>query len=84
MTKINSKWTAGVENPEEIEKKMLEQKELFKRWYEIITQKQKANDSDQLKKGNYEIPNWELRQADYVGYNRCLEEFKALLNYTQE
>ena len=84
MKKINSKWIAGIENPEEFEKKMLEQKELFKRFYEIVVQKQEANDKNQLKKDNYDSPNWAQRQADHIGYNRCLEEMKALLNYTQE
>ncbi len=84
MRKINSKWIAGVENPEEFQTKMLEQKELFKRFYELLDQKVKANDKSQLKKDNYESSNWAYRQADSVGYNRCLEEIKALLKYTQE
>ena len=84
MKKINSKWIAGIENPEEFEKKMLEQMDLFKRFYDLLEAKQKANDKSQLKKDNYEIPNWTQRQADHIGYNRCLEEIKALLNYTQE
>ncbi len=84
MKKINTKWITGIENPEEFGTKMQEQKELFKRFYELMEQKQKANDRSQLKKENYEIPNWAQRQADHIGYNRCLEEIKALLNYTQE
>ena len=84
MTKINSKWIAGIEGPEEFEKKMLEQKDLFKRFYALLEGKQKANDKSQLKKDNYEGASWALRQADHIGYNRCLEELKALLNYTQE
>jgi len=84
MVGLNNKWLSGVENPEEFEKKMVEQRELFKRLYTLLEQKQKANDSEQLKKANYDSPNWHMRQADMVGYNRCLEEIKALLTYTQE
>jgi hypothetical protein len=84
MTKINSKWIAGIENPEEFESKMIEQKELFKRLYELLEQKERANDKDKLRKNNYDSPNWGMRQADSIGYGRCLQEMKALLNYTQE
>jgi len=82
--KINTKWISGIENPEEFEKKMIEQRELFKRFYELIESKSKANDKEQIKKANYDSPNWDRRQADHIGYNRCCEEFMALLNYTQE
>lgn len=83
-TKLNRKWLNGLENPEEFEKKMIEQKELFKRFYELIDNKSKANYKERLKKDNYTRANWSELQADAIGYERCLEELKALLNYTQD
>jgi len=84
MTKLSSKWLNGIEAPEEFEKRMLEQKDLFKRLYELMQAKSVANNKSKLSKDNYDSPNWEMRQADAVGYGRCLEEIKALLNYTQD
>ncbi len=84
MNKINTKWLNGVEAPEEFEAKMMEQKELFKRFYEMIDAKEEASYVDRLRKSNYEISNWDLLQADAIGYNRCLTEMKALLNFTQK
>ncbi len=84
MSKVNHKWLANVENPEEFEKKLIEQKELFKRFYAMIYEKAKANYDNQIKKSNYDSASWSERQADAIGYNRCLEEMMALLKYTQE
>ncbi len=83
-TDLSSKWLSGMEDPEGFKAKMIEQRELFKRFYELLDQKVKANDKSQLKKDNYDSPNWDRRQADSIGYSRCLEEIKALLHYTQE
>ena len=82
--KVPSKWTRGQENPEELESKLLEQKELFSRMYEIIQIQIDENYKQKLKSSNYETTCWTERQADSIGYARALEEIQSLLKFTQE
>ena len=82
--KVPSKWIRGQENPEELESKLLEQKDLFKRMYEIVQIKIDENYKQRLKSSNYETTCWAERQADSIGYARALEEIKSLLQFTQE
>ncbi len=84
LKKVPAKWLANVENPEELQKKLLEQKVLFARLYDMLVIKEASNYKNKIKKSNYEIENWSEQQADSIGYARCLEEIKSLLKFTQE
>ena len=77
-------WTRGQENPEELESKLLEQKELFSRMNSIVQIKIDENYKQIFKSVNYNTPCWAERQADSIGYARALEEIKDLLKFTKE
>lgn len=46
----------------------------------IVLQKEKAEEARRLSDKGYEDPNWAHKQADSVGYLRCLNEMKQLLD----
>jgi len=81
---ISKKWTSGVEEPEELEAKLKEQKRLFLRLYELIEIKEDVNYRNRINSRTYDNPTWALKQADSTGYARALDELKILLNFTQE
>jgi len=81
---ISAKWTAGAEDKEEFESRLLEQKNLFERLYDIVDGMENANDKDKMKKSHYEKKAWSEFQADAIGYSRALSEIKFLLKFTKE
>jgi hypothetical protein len=77
ITKISGRWTAGLSNPE----KMLFQ-ELLGTNNKVLDRLTKicynmVKDSE-IDSSDYETPNWELRQADKVGYRRALKQIILL------
>ncbi len=84
MTKVHKKWLSGQEAPEELEKKLIEQRSLFARLHEILVEKELSNYSSRLKKTNYEKSDWAHLQADAIGYARAIQEIKTLLTFTKE
>jgi len=81
---IPNKWIRGLEDEEEFKSKLLEQKRLFERLYDIIAEMEKTNYTDRIKKGNYDKVSWSEFQADAIGYSRALSEIKLLLKFTKE
>jgi hypothetical protein len=58
---------------------LLGSKVVFRRMQTLLDEEKiepEAND--------YNLPNWELRQADMIGYNRCLKKISKLINLDQE
>lgn len=80
---VKAKWTAGVEDPQELEKRLMEQTDLFLRLYTLLEEKEKVNYEANLKKSNYEKEAWSAYIADSLGYGRALSEIKSLLSFTQ-
>jgi len=81
---IPSKWTRGVENEKEFKSKIIEQRQLFERLYDIIDELETSNYKDSLKKGHYDKVAWPEYQADAIGYSRALSEIKLLLKFSKE
>lgn len=81
---IPKAWARGLEEREEFESKLLSQKNLFERLYDIIDEMEQTNDKDSRKKSHYEKPAWSEFQADAIGYSRALSEIKLLLKFTKE
>lgn len=73
-----------MEDAKEFNDKLLEQKRLFERLYDLIDEMEQSNYKDRLKKGHYEKIAWSEFQADATGYARALNEIKFLLKYTKE
>lgn len=81
---INTKWTANMEDGEEFKKRLLEQKDLLERLYDIVDEWEVSNYKERMKKSHYEKKAWSEFQADATGYARALSEIKNLLKFTKE
>ncbi len=85
MIKPSSKWTAGIEDDaEEFISKLLEQRHLFSRLWDIVDEKEVTNYKERMKKAHYEKAAWSEFQADATGYARACEEIKQLLKFTKD
>ena len=71
-------WTNGVSNAEELEAAFKASKTIRKRLEEIC--QNKIENSYKLSRSENNCPNWDLLQADSVGYKRALEEIISLIN----
>ena len=72
-------WTAGVEgDAEEGIKSSFKSGTLIRRRLTEICKK-RVEGCFILTKDSYDVPNWEYKQADAVGYRRALEEVISLL-----
>lgn len=83
---LNQKWYNWLEDPEqaeELEKRFVENEDLFIILHKIIEQKIEANNKVRRKR-NYEIPAWSELQADCNGYERALHEILTYLKTTKE
>jgi hypothetical protein len=86
LRRLNQKWfnTVEEENYEDIEKRFLENEDLFLILAEIIAQKIDANAKSRRSKGAYDKPAFSEFQADCNGYERALEEMLTYLKITKE
>ena len=76
-----SAWYRHLKTEEEQKKFMNEVlgcKTVLRRLQTILDQERMESSND------YDTPNWELRQADMIGYNRCLNKISKLINLDQE
>lgn len=69
----------------EEEKTKLEQSLKHSRWVldlqsEILDDLEKNIDRSETTPSIYDKPNWDYRQADAIGYRRCLKHVKTLIN----
>lgn len=83
---LNQKWYNGVEEDSkaELEKRYLENEDLFIILATIIMQKLAANAKLRRDKGAYDKPAYSEFQADCNGYERALEEVLIYLKTTKE
>lgn len=65
------------EEQQQFKNEVLGSKRILKRVQELMEQEKPQASS-------YDTPNWELRQADMIGYNRCLTLLSKLTNLDQE
>lgn len=47
---------------------------------ELLQEDEQAMDNRETSPKNYELPNWDYRQAHANGYRQCLREIKRLIN----
>lgn len=69
---------------EEFIKRLLSNKDLFQRLFEMIEVKNKDNAKKRRANNSYEKPAWSESQADANGYERALTEVLELLKFTKE
>lgn len=73
-------WTKGLNERDKEEMKLLfsSNARLRARAIEIMKEKQAAAHKGATLKETYDSPNWALRQADAVGYERAINEIISL------
>lgn len=80
----NSGWTTNLspEDKENFEKSLANSKKVLDRLQEICYNM--VRESEGSLKNNYDNPNWALRAADSVGYQRALQRMISLLTHTED
>lgn len=79
-------WTKGM-NPdeaEEVEADFRASQRLRERLEHLLEEKMRAKRAYVRKDEHYEKSSWPLLQADYIGYERALEEIISLISSRSE
>lgn len=82
-----TKWTSHLKTPEErqrFESAVLGSKRVLERQYEIIEELETELNSVETNPKNYEIPNWDYRQAHNNGFRQCLNVIKKLIDIKED
>lgn len=72
------------EEQKDFKNQVLGSKLVLKRLQILLNELKTNVDNAELNTKNYDLPNWELRQADGIGYRRCIKEISKLINLDQE
>lgn len=77
---MKTSWTKGLgeDASNEIKREFLSNAHFRERARLLISEKATAHQKKVLLEAEYENPNWALKQADAVGYNRALQEIISL------
>lgn len=83
---LNPRWTKEIptEQIEEVEKRLISNKDLFLLLDKILEQKLEANNRERRNKKNYALAAWAEYQADSLGYERALTEVRSYLQIVKE
>ena len=90
MTKrlqLDKKWLSHLESDEEkkeFQMRLLQNKDLFQRLFELIDIMQKENAKDRSSKTSYAKPAWSEFQADANGFERALTDVLTILRFTKD
>lgn len=82
-----SKWTSHLKDPESkqrFESSVLGAKEVLRRQNTILDEMITELNSAETSPKNYEIPNWDYRQAHNNGFRQCLMVMKKLINIEED
>jgi hypothetical protein len=84
--KLNPRWTQACrpEEIEEVEKRLLQNADLFLLLDKILVDKLRKNTRERHSRSSYELPSWSEFQADCNAYERALEEVRTYLKITKE
>lgn len=74
-------WFDGLneDDAEELRQLIIRSKPVLDRLTTILYNKYAQKESSRLNSTNYELPNWGLLQADYIGYLRGIKEIIKIL-----
>ena len=78
---MKASWTKGLEPDviKEIKGDYISSRLVRKRLTKILEDKIKESYTNSILKSSYENPNWALKQADNVGFERALKEVIELI-----
>lgn len=82
-----SAWTKHISSEEEKEqfrKQVLGSKVVLNRLQTLINEMKEDVDNTELNTKIYDIPNWDVRQADMIGYRRCIKQISKLITLDQQ
>jgi hypothetical protein len=80
-------WTKHIEDPNEkieFEKTVFGSKRVLNRLKDLLKEQEDALNIAEVSPKNYEIPNWDYRQAHNNGYRQCLNVLKKLVDLDQQ
>ena len=75
-------WTHHLRDPEEkkrFRKFIYGSRPILDRLLQLSREMEQNLDDKELAKDVYDSPSWAAKQADNIGYRRCLREFQQLL-----
>lgn len=81
-----TKWTSHLSSQEEKDKFVQEvqsSKRVLDRQLDIIDEMEQELNKAEISTKNYEIPNWDYRQAHNNGYRQCLHIMKRIADLDQ-
>jgi hypothetical protein len=82
-----SKWTSHLDTPEkqkQFAQEIQGSRRVLDRLKTIVEEQEQELNKAEINIKNYEIPNWDYRQAHNNGYRQCLQILKILTNLDQE
>ena len=80
-------WTKHLEDPQErveFEKTIFGSKRVLNRLKDILKEQEDALNIGEVSPKNYEVPNWDYKQAHSNGYRQCLNVLKKLVDLDQQ
>lgn len=79
---MKTSWTKGMNEQEkgEIKSLFLSNSRLRERAILLMQEKIEVSNKKNTSEGAYDNPNWALKQADAVGYERALQEIISLFS----
>lgn len=81
-----SAWTKHLQTEDEkqqFKKQVLGSKLVLNRLATLLKEMKEDVDNTELNTKIYDIPNWDVRQADMIGYRRCIKQISKLINLDQ-
>lgn len=81
-----SKWTSHLKTDKEKEdfvKEVQGSKRVLDRLKEMVVEQEQELNQIEITTKNYEIPNWDYRQAHNNGYRQCLYLIKRIVDLDQ-
>lgn len=81
-----TKWTSHLQTDkekEDFEKEVQGAKRVLDRLKTMVEEQEKELNQAEINTKNYEIPNWDYRQAHNNGYRQCLHIMKRIVDLDQ-
>lgn len=82
-----TKWTSHLKDEVEKERfksSILGSKKVLERLMDMVNEIEEEMNSVEVSPKNYEIPNWDYRQAHYNGFRQCLHQLRKILTIEED
>lgn len=80
-------WTKHLEDADaktKFEQYVRNSRPVLERLNELLNEEEHALDRSEMRIENYDLPNWEYRQAHKNGFRQCLSIVKKLIDLDQQ